>query len=71
MPAGETQGGAQVRVKLAVFRLPGAIASVKTALTAVLAGTLINGPGLVVAGTVKETRGRVVSEVIPVVKRQV
>ena len=70
MPAGATQGAAQVTVKLVPVIVAGAMSSVKTAVMAVLAGTPAVGPGLVVAGTVSATLGRVVSGATPVVNRQ-
>jgi hypothetical protein len=45
----------------------GAIASVKVAVIAELTGTPVVGPGVVVAGTVSVTPGRVVSAEAPVV----
>src|SRR5688572_4741353 len=46
------------------------MSSVNVAVTAVLAGTPAVGPGVLVAGTVSATRGRVVSGATPVVKLQ-
>jgi hypothetical protein len=45
----------------------GFISSLKLATIAVLLGTPGVGPGIVVTGTVNVTRGRVVSDVAPVV----
>jgi hypothetical protein len=58
-------------VKLAAVIVAGAMALLKTAMIAVLAGTASVGPGIVVAGTVVTTRGRVASAVAAVVNCQV
>ena len=55
-------------VKLAPLMVVGAIFSVKAAVTDELMGTPVVGPGVVVAGTVSNTLGRVVPNVTPVVK---
>ena len=65
---GDTQGVVQVSVKLVELIVAGAICLVNAALMAELIGTAVVGPGVVVAGTVNWTRGRVVSSVSPVVK---
>jgi hypothetical protein len=58
----------QVRVKLLAEIVAGDMFSEKMALTAILIGTLVVGPGVLVVGTVKVTLGRVMSVVLPVVK---
>ena len=70
MPAGETQGASQVRVKLPALSVAGAMSSLKVAEIAVFVGALGVGPGIVVTGSVEITRGRVRSGATPVVKRQ-
>jgi len=54
-------------VKVAAVIVAGFISSLKLATIAVLLGTPGVGPGIVVTGTVNVTRGRVVSDVAPVV----
>jgi hypothetical protein len=71
VPVGATQGAAQVNVKLVAVIVAGAIALLKTTAIAELLGTPVVGPGVVVAGTVVTTRGRVASEVAAVVNVQV
>jgi hypothetical protein len=61
-PVGETQGNVHVTVKLVPMIVAGAMSLVKTALMAELLGTPGVGPGMVVAGLVTDTRGRVTSE---------
>ena len=61
---------AHVSVKLAAPIDAGAMSSLKIALIAELLGKPAVGPGVVVAGTVSTTRGRVVSAVTPVVNCQ-
>ncbi len=57
-------------VKLPAPMLAGFMSSVNVAVTAVLAGTPVVGPGTVVArNRQRHARGRVVSGAIPVVKR--
>jgi len=68
--AGAVHGAAQVSVKVLPVIDAGAMSSVNTAEIALLVATPAVGPGLVVAGTVSETLGRVVSARTPVVKRQ-
>ena len=68
MPAGATQGAAQVTIKLVAVIVEGAISSEKTAVIAVLVGTSGVMRGTVVAGTVIVTLGWVVSGASPVVK---
>lgn len=58
----------QVTAKLAVVKVAGAICSVKVAVIEELIGTPVVGPGVVVAGTVRNTEGLVVSGAEPVVK---
>jgi hypothetical protein len=67
VPAGATHGVLQVTVKLDTLMVAGFMSSLKVALMTVLLATLAVGPGLVVAGTVSTTTGRVVSGVSPVV----
>ena len=57
----------QVTVKLAAVIVAGAILLVKIAVTARLLGTPVVGPGIVVAGAVENTRGRVTSRGVPTV----
>ena len=57
-------------VKLAPLIVAGAISSEKTAVIAVLVGTPVVGPGMVVAGIVIVTLGLVVSGANPVVNVQ-
>jgi hypothetical protein len=57
----------QVTVKLAAVIVAGAILLVKIAVTARLLGTPVVGPGIVVAGAVENTRGRVTSTGVPTV----
>lgn len=69
---GETQGAAQVTVKLSSVMVEGAMSSVKAAMIAELIGASVVGlwfvgPWGVVAGTVSCTAGRDVSNVVPVV----
>ena len=71
IPAGDTQGAAHVTVKLAPLTVAGAISSEKTAETVVLVATPVVGPGAVVDGMVRMTRGRVVSGARPVSKFQI
>ncbi len=57
----------QLSVKLLAPKVAAAMSSVNTALRAALVATPVVGPGVVVAGTVSATRGRVVSASTPVV----
>jgi hypothetical protein len=67
LPVGETHGAVQVTVKLVPVIVAGAKLFVKTAIMAELLGTPTVGPGVVVAGEVMDTRGRVRSEGEPTV----
>ena len=55
-------------VKLLALRLAGLMSSLNTALIRELLGTPVVGPGVLVAGTVNVTRGRVELPAAPVVK---
>jgi hypothetical protein len=70
VPAGETQGAAQVTVKLDAVIVRGFMSSENTAVIAVLVGAPGVGPGTDVAGTVSITVGRVVLGATPVVNCQ-
>jgi hypothetical protein len=67
VPVGDTHGRVQATVKLAAERVAGDMSLLNTALMAVLLGTPVVGPGVVVAGTVIVTRGRDKSALAPVV----
>ncbi len=69
VPAGETQGPAQVTVKLGATIVAGAMDSVNTAITDALVAAPVVGPGLVVAGEVSVTRGLIVSAAVPAVMK--
>ena len=70
-PAGAAQGTGHVTTKDAAVIVAGTTSSVNSAEIATLVGTPVVGPGVVVAGTVDTTRGRVASVVAPVVNCQV
>jgi len=70
VPVGATPGAEALTVKLRAVMPAGLMSSLKVAAMAALPGAPRVGPGIVVAGAVNATVGRVVSRVARVVKCQ-